>query len=309
MEKRTVVITGGNTGLGYKCAQHIAMNSKNYTVVIACRNLEKAATAKKNLQQETGNPHIYALELDLASLESIRNFYDIFCHEKYPPLHALVCNAGVHGHSFGYTKDGFEETFGVNHLGHYLLANLMLNQMMTKGRIVFVASDMHDPPRFFPFPTPTFKNARLLAYPDENDNIPRYPTSKLCNILCTYEMATRLAAESDKHITVNAFNPGFMPDTSLSAALSPVLRIFLPRLISIFAGLLGRGSNVEKSGKALAAMITDRRYEHTTGTYNDRGKVIKSSGPSYDKTAAKNLWVESAELVQLKQGESILSIT
>lgn len=67
MEKRTIVITGGNTGLGYKCAQYIAMNSQNYTVVIACRNFGKATVAQKNLQRETGNLNIYAHKLNLVS--------------------------------------------------------------------------------------------------------------------------------------------------------------------------------------------------------------------------------------------------
>jgi len=284
MEKRTVVITGGNTGLGFKCAQNIARKSKDYQVLIACRNRDKANVAKENLKQETGNPHIYAHELDLASLESIRNFYKAFCDGNFPPLYALVCNAGVHGN--GMTKDGFEETFGVNHLGHYLLANLLLNQMINEGRIVFVTSDMHDPPRFLPFRKPIYKSAKLLAYPERNDKTPRYSTSKFCNILCTYEMSNRLSAETEKQITINAFNPGFMPDTGLVEALGPVAGMIIPRLISLFASLIGSGSNVEKSGRALADMITDKQYKSITGTYNDRGKIIKSSKASYDKTAA-----------------------
>lgn len=90
MEKRTIVITGGNTGLGYKCAQYISMNSRDYTVIIACRNFEKATLAQKNLQRETGNPNIYALKLNLASLKSVRYFYEDFCNKGYPPLYALV---------------------------------------------------------------------------------------------------------------------------------------------------------------------------------------------------------------------------
>ncbi len=314
MEKRTVVITGGNSGLGYQCARNIAMNNKDYMVVIACRNPDKAAAAKKSLQQETGNPHIHTLELDLASLDSIRSFYDVFCHEKYPPLYALVCNAGLGPRGTGYTKDGFEMTFGVNHLGHYLLANLMLNQMVSSGRIVFVSSDTHKPPKFFP--APVFVNARQLAYPEKNDGaqssaaMQRYPISKLCNILCTYEMATRLVAETDKHITVNAFNPGLMTDTNfVPISGNPVSKVVMTGLMSLFGGILGRLGSSKKSGKALAALIIDSQYEYSTGKYFDRGKEVKSSGPSYDKTAARNLWTESVELVKLGQDESILSIT
>lgn len=216
-----------------------------------------------------------------------------------------MCNAGVHStRHLVYTEDGFEEAFGVNHLGHYLLANLMLNQMVTNGRIVFVTSDMHDFPKFPSSLQPVFKSSRSLAYPNENSGDYGYSASKLCNILCTYEMSDRLKTETDKHITVNAFNPAFMPDTGLTEAMGA----FIPRLINIFAWIIGSSSNVKKSGNALAAMITDNRYENTTGTYNDRGKIAKSSKASYDKEAARRLWVESAEMVNLKKEESILSI-
>ena len=314
MEKRTVVITGGNSGLGYQCAKKIALNSKAYSVVIACRNPEKAMAAKKSLQQETGNSSIYALELDLASLDSIRDFCGVFYRKKYPPLYALVCNAGLGPRGDEYTNDGFEMAFGVNHLGHYLLVNLMLKHMVSNGRIVFVSSGTHDPPNIFPYATPVFTNARQLAYPDQIQNnasiLLRYATSKLCNILCAYETASRLAVETDKHITVNAFNPAIMADTNLSSISSnPVLRAAVMGFMNLFGAILGRLSNSRKSGKALSALITESQYAHSTGKYYDRGKEVKSSGPSYDKTAAKNLWIESAELVNLKQSESILSIT
>ncbi|CAM4039934.1 SDR family NAD(P)-dependent oxidoreductase [Saccharibacillus endophyticus] len=312
MTKKTVIITGGNAGLGYQCAKYIAMNKEEYKVILACRNEEKAISAQNKLRNETGNVDIHALELDLASASSIRRFHDAFQDGNYGPLYALVGNAGIHPSGFAYTQDGFEETFGVNHLGHYLLANLMLSEMSNKGRIVFVASDMHDPAKIMPFSTPVFKDARALAYPDEKDKTQsqlRYPTSKLCNILCAYEMSSRITSETNMNVTVNAFNPGFMPDTSLSGALGPIARIFIPRLASVFAALLGKGSNAEKSGKILASLITDPRYEKANGTYNDRGKSVKSSEPSYNKIAARDLWTQSAELVGLKQSETPLSIS
>lgn len=177
--------------------------------------------------------------------------------------------------------------------------------MATNGRIVFVTSDMHNFPKFPSALQPVFRDSKYLAYPNEKSRNYGYSPSKLCNILCTYEMSNRLKTETDKHITVNAFNPAFMPDTGLTEAMGA----FLPWLINIFAWLIGSSSNVKKSGKALATMITDNRYEQTTGTYNDRGKITKSSKASYDKEAARRLWVESAEMAKLKQEESILSVT
>jgi NAD(P)-dependent dehydrogenase (short-subunit alcohol dehydrogenase family) len=215
---------------------------------------------------------------------------------------------------YKYTNDGFEMTFGVNHLGHFLLANLMLKQMVNNGRIVFVSSDTHEPPKFFPYTAPVFSNAKVLAYPDINGEVKsgtimlRYPTSKLCNILCAYEMAARIASETDKNITVNAFNPGLMTDTNFTSSGNKVTRAILVGIMKVLAAIIGRLGSSKKSGKELAALITDSQYNNSTGKYFDRGKEVKSSAPSYDKTAARNLWIESAELVKLRQDETILSI-
>ena len=125
MEKRTVIVTGGNSGLGYQCAKNIAMKDKDYTLVLACRNPEKAARAIQDMKAETGNENIHSVALDLASLESVRAFKELYKKENFPPLYSIVCNAGLNRTPLEYTKDGFEMTFGVCHLGHFLLAKLL----------------------------------------------------------------------------------------------------------------------------------------------------------------------------------------
>ncbi|WP_433709081.1 SDR family NAD(P)-dependent oxidoreductase [Paenibacillus illinoisensis] len=314
MEKRTVVITGGNSGLGYQCAKNIALKSKNYTVVLACRNKNKAVAASESLRNETGNPNIYSLELDLASLASVREFHNSFKQENYPPLFSLVCNAGFNLPALAYTKDGFEATFGVCHLGHYLLANLMLPQMMNNGRIIFVSSDMHNPPKVIYPTTPAFKNSMELAYPEKNGKITtkslmmRYPMAKLSNILCTREMASRIGNETKKHVTVNAFNPGLMTDTNfMSPNISKILRPIIAGFATLLSYVINQHGSSTESGKHLAGLVTEQQYEGATGKYYFRGKEEKTSKPAQDKAAAKKLWIESAELVQLKQDETILS--
>lgn len=302
--KRTIIITGGNTGLGYSCAGYIAGSSNDYTIMIACRNVQKGNNAAEKLKEKTGNPNIYVLELNLASFASVRKFKEDYCKGGYPPLYGIVCNAGVHQHGrLRYTEDGIEEAFGVNHLGHFLLVNLLLQSMENDGRVVFVTSDTHDSDKI------QFHDAGRLAYPEKfgcaEDG---YPVSKLCNILCTYEMARRLKGRGKKHITVNAFNPGFMPDTGLPKALPPILNILIPALISVYAVCIGTYSNSRRSGKALAEMMVGKTYENKTGIYNDRGKIKESSRASYDKKAAVQLWVESAEMAGLKNEETICGI-
>ena len=319
---KTVIITGGNSGLGYESAKEIASNNKGeWHIVLACRNPEKAASAVSRLIAETGNARIEAMELDLASLASVRQFAKEFAARPLPPLHALVCNAGLQVVSgTTYTKDGFETTFGVNHLGHFLLVNLLLKDLQGPARILFVSSDTHDVTKKSGMPAPVFQNVELLAHPKpdgKNANFgtigrTRYTTSKLCNIYCTYELSRRLHTEQkDQDITVNAFNPSLM-STGLARDYSLPLRfvsnVILPALGSL--GLKFRGvklNNLDDSSKALARMVTDSQYAGITGKYFDIGKEIPSSDESYDKQNARNLWEQSAEMVGLAAEENPFS--
>lgn len=317
MEKKTFIVTGGNSGLGFQCAMNIAKTDMNFTVVLACRNQQKAEAAVSKMKQETKNPNIVSLTLDLASIASVRQFCTDFLNGQFPPLYGIVCNAGFNRQPLEYTKDGFEATFGACHLGHYLLTNLLLAHMQDDGRIVFVSSDMHQPPKIVCPHTPAFDSANALAYPGQNGIVSkkemtlRYPMAKLCNILCVYEMVDRLKSETNKRITVNAFNPGLMTDTEF---LPGTTNKIVYHTVRFSATLLAKavkqlGSSVT-SGKALAALVTDKKFEGVTRGYFDREKEqpIKTSGPSYDKEAASRLWIESAELVHLTQEEALLSI-
>jgi NAD(P)-dependent dehydrogenase (short-subunit alcohol dehydrogenase family) len=227
----TAIITGGNTGLGFECARTLA-ETRGWHVVVACRDVEKGREAVKRLTAQTQYNEIEAMTLDLASLESVRKFARDYASEPRPPLRAIVCNAAtqiVTGRT--YTGDGFETTFAVNHLGHFLLVNLMLAQMASPARIVVVSSGTHDPAQTTGMPPPVYRSARYIARPDE-DSKPlddergtagrrAYTTSKLCNVLFAYELERRLRAEkavgsNGRSITVNAFDPGLMPGTGLA---------------------------------------------------------------------------------------------
>ncbi|MEM8779943.1 MAG: SDR family NAD(P)-dependent oxidoreductase, partial [Cyanobacteria bacterium P01_G01_bin.49] len=155
---KTVIITGGNSGLGYACAKELA-RKKNYYLVLACRNKKKATKVIKKLKQLTSNNQIEAMSLDLASLKSVRQFASEFIHRKLPPLRGIICNAGVQFiQQRKYTEDGFETTFAVNHLGHFLLVNLLVKHLTAPGRIIFVSSDTHDPEKITGMPAPNFQN-------------------------------------------------------------------------------------------------------------------------------------------------------
>ncbi|MDF2961933.1 MAG: dehydrogenase [Paenibacillus sp.] len=315
--KQTIIITGGNSGLGYECAKKIAIHDKNYYVVIACRNAAKAKKAVDSLIQETNNNNITSLELDLSSLESIRGFVSKFSQMDYPPLYALVCNAGVQFiDRTHYTKNGFEATFGVNHLGHFLLANMLLERMTHSGRIVVVSSGTHDPLKRTGMPAPVFVDPRILAYPDQTSSNEamsligrrRYTTSKLCNLYFTYELANRINQQTEINITVNAFDPGMMPGTGLAQSYTPFMRFIWKYVLPVLTLFYPNVNTVRQSGKALAALVTDSKHNQTTGKYFEGTKEIKSSDLSYNNENRKQLWEASVELSKLNKSETILEV-
>lgn len=307
MQDRTVVITGGNAGLGYQCASNIAMSDRGYHVVLASRSASRGMAAAVELRAVTGNPHVLAMTLDLASLASVRAFHDEFSGSDLPPLHAVVCNAGISAAGMpGVTRtvDGVEPIFGVNHLGHFLLTNLLLNRMSPTGRIAFVTSDLHHPPAFFPARV-RYDTAVAIAH--GTSGMPQYCVSKLCNLYCTFEM-NRLLQQAGRQVTVNAFNPGAMSDTGFSRPTGNAMTRAAVRAIGgIMGALIGKRSTAAESGAALAALITDSRFADLSGTYFDRGEEAKSSPLSHDRSNARELWTSSMTLAGLKASETIFA--
>ncbi|WP_036485688.1 SDR family NAD(P)-dependent oxidoreductase [Myxosarcina sp. GI1] len=318
---KTVIITGGNSGLGYYCAQEIA-NNEDWQVIIACRNLEKATQAVEKLKAATNSDRITAMLLDLASLDSIRQFAKEFAKRELPPLGAIVCNAGVQFiQRRTYTEDGFETTFGVNHLGHFLLVNLLLKQITPPARIIFVSSDTHDPDKITGMPEPHFRDPKLLAKPERDPDLKNksidvagriaYTTSKLCNILCAYELSRRLTeagySTEKQPITVNVFNPGLMPGSGLAKDYPPVARFIWYSVLPILQ-LLPVVNGMKQSGKALAKLVLDRDLENVTRKYFSGFKMTASSKESSDRSLAKQLWQGSIKLTELKPEETILKL-
>jgi NAD(P)-dependent dehydrogenase (short-subunit alcohol dehydrogenase family) len=303
--KRTFIITGGNSGLGYCCARSIAMENPDNYVVIASRNMEKSQNAAAALANETDNPNILAMMLDLSSLASVREFYKSLINSKLPPILGLVCNAiSGSGKKPVFTKDGFEMTFATGHLGHFLLSNLLLKDMQDGGRIVFVSSDQHNPPKIIG--KIHYTDAFEIAYQQNGNHNMRYSITKLCNIYCAYEMSERIKSEKYKQITVNAFNPGFMADTGL-AKPNGMAENLLKHIAPLIARLLRVHSTAEKSGKMLANLMTDNRYNGLSGRYFDRENEKQSLHLSYNRKNAVNLWQRSVEFVKLQSNETIFN--
>ncbi|MEO7124482.1 MAG: SDR family NAD(P)-dependent oxidoreductase [Lacisediminihabitans sp.] len=304
----TVIVTGGNSGLGYECAKNIALNDQSLHIVLACRSMSRGGAAAAMLRAETGNLNVSAMELDLASLASVRMFCTSFAAANTPPLSAVVCNAGISAAGVPaspQTADGFEMIFGVNHLGHFLLTNLLLNQMGDGSRIIFVTSDLHNPPAFFPVKV-TYDNASAIA--SGHAGMLQYCTSKLCNIYCAYEMDRRVTTNTDRHVTVNAFNPGAMSDTGFSR---PTGNAFVRAAVRVVGGimgaLIGKHSTSIESGALLARLVTDPSFANTSGKYFDRGAQAESSTLSHNRDNARELWASSAKMSGLLESETIFT--
>ena len=286
---RTVIITGGNSGLGFETARKIA-KKEGYRVVLACRNPQKAEDAVRKIREETGNDDVLHMQLDTASLASVRDFADEYGRSGLGSVYALLLNAGINGMHKGTTEDGMEIVFQTNHLGHFLLANLMLPHMDPDGKIFATSSDMHDSPRG----RMVWEGTEALAHPSEEGRGSRlrYSFSKLCNIYFVHEMARRLEAEGSG-IRVNAFNPGMMRTNFAPAnkAHAEMVKLTMPE----------RFGDLEKSSDAYAELVLNDTLAATSSNYYDRStKAIQSSKLSYNAENARELWESSERLCGLQ---------
>jgi NAD(P)-dependent dehydrogenase (short-subunit alcohol dehydrogenase family) len=295
---KTVVITGANAGLGLECARSLLASDDTWHVVLAVRDQTRGANAVAEL---AAPQRCTVVPLDLASLDSVRAFSGLLREAGLPPLRAVVCNAGLQVmDGAARTEDGFETTFGVNHLGHYALIQGLTAQLDPPARIVVVSSGTHDPAKFTGMPHPAYTSAEELAHPPAGTSVAadgrkRYTTSKLCNVLFAYELDRRLG-HGARGVTVTAFDPGLMPGSGLARQYSP-LQKFAWRYVFPLLRVLPNVNSTRASGRRLAALASDPAFDGVTGNYFEGAKVIRSSADSYDPAMALDLWETSERLV------------
>jgi NAD(P)-dependent dehydrogenase (short-subunit alcohol dehydrogenase family) len=318
---RTVIITGGNTGLGEQCARTIAADH-SWHIVIASRDAARAEVAVARLIDATGNPAIEALPLDLASLASVRTFATAYAERSRPSLCALVCNAGIQiARDITYTVDGFETMFGVNHLGHFLFTHLMLRQLTAPARIIVVSSGTHDPNSIDGrFNAPIYRDAAALAWParagaPQMSGIRRYATSKLCNLFFAYELDRRLRecrlSTPPRPITVNAYDPGATPGTGLVRQYPALVRaLWASPLTARALRVLGlRVYDVATSGAAMARLVLAPELEGVSRRYIHVHNEAASSQESHDQHKARELWDASVAMVGLEAHETLFPLS
>lgn len=273
LQGKTYVITGANTGIGKITARELARRGAH--VILACRSADKTQPVIDEIVRETGNDKIELVALDLADLGSVRRCAEQLLARNIP-IHGLINNAGLAG-SRGTTKDGFELTFGTNHLGHYLLTRLLLDRIKQSGpaRIVNVASASH-------YQAKAINWDALRKKTKSRTGMPEYAVSKLSNVLFTKELARRLEGTS---VTTYALHPGVVATDVWRRVPSPVRWVMKKFMVT-----------PEEGAQTSIRCATAPELANETGRYYDRdGKERRPNKLANDEQLAKELWTRSAE--------------
>jgi retinol dehydrogenase 12 len=275
---RTIIVTGSNTGIGRVTAEVLARRGAR--VILACRSEEKTKPVIEGIKSSGGEAEF--LQLDLASLESVREAAKVFL-AKNEPLDVLINNAGLGGQK-GQTKDGFELGFGTNHLGHFLFTQLLLPRLRESGaatknkdrpaRIVNVSSKSHYRARGVPFDT-------LKSPTKSTTGMTEYSVSKLCNVLFTKELAR---GKAGKGVRSYSLHPGVIA----SDIWREIPRLFRP-LVTMFM------KSTEQGAETSLYCATSPVVSEEDGLYYDDCQSTKPSREARDESLAKELWQRSEE--------------
>lgn len=276
MDGKVVVVTGANVGIGKETA--VALAAMGATTVLACRNQEKAAAAAVEVKERSGNDDVPVVVLDLADLATVRRCADEIM-ESWPRLDVLINNAGGMWTKRSTTAQGFEQTFGVNHLGHFYLTNLLLDRLVASApsRIINVASFGHH------------IRVRGMRWHDLQTErgytaMRAYSQSKLANVLFTRALARRL---DPAQVTANALHPGavrsgFGMDGDFTGILGVGNKVF--RLFEISA---------KRGARTSIYLASEPSLEGVTGSYWVRRHPGHMSRAARNDAAADRLWDES----------------
>jgi NAD(P)-dependent dehydrogenase (short-subunit alcohol dehydrogenase family) len=284
MTGKTVVITGGNSGIGLETA--VALAKAGAKTVITARDPVRGETAVADIRARSGHDDVGLVVFDLGSIASIREGATAIL-ATCPRIDVLVNNAGLVMSDRRETTDGFESTFGINHLGPFALTELLLERIKESApaRIVNVASTAH-------------KGARKgLDFDDlqstrSYSGMPVYSKSKLANIYFTTELARRLEGTG---VTVNCLHPGtvatgFARDGDASGVLAFGVKVIKPFILS-----------AEQGARTSVYLASSPEVAGVTGEYFVKCRARKPSAVARDDEPARRLWKRSEELVAEKR--------
>lgn len=280
---RVAVVTGANTGLGLETVKALAAHGAH--VVLAVRNLDKGAAATKAITAENSAASVSLQRLDLGSLASIHECAAQLRND-YPTIDLLINNAGVMFPPKELTTDGFELQFGTNHLGHYALTGLLLDNIQAApgARVVTVSSMAHRVRATIHFDD--------LQFERHYNRVEAYGQSKLANLMFTYELQRRLAKSGADTIAVAA-HPG-SADTDLVRHLP---RALAKRILPFVTQSAAMGA-LPTLRAAAGLDVKGGDYYGPKGFAQQRGypKQVESSTQSHDAAKQQRLWAVSREL-------------
>ncbi|XP_078000730.1 retinol dehydrogenase 13-like [Glandiceps talaboti] len=282
LDGKTVIVTGANTGIGKETARDLA--KRGARVILACRDQERANAALEEIKKSTDNKNVVVKMLDLASLQSVRKFAKEINQEE-SRLDILINNAGVMWCPYMKTQDGFEMQLGVNHLGHFLLTNLLLDLLKksTPSRIVNVSSIAHEPGKI---------NFDDINSEKEYSKSAAYGQSKLANILFTRELSKKLQGTG---VTVNALHPGVI-QTELGRHLNKYIRYAM----SVLLAPVFLKTPVDGAQTSIHCAV-EEDLKDVSGLYFSDCIPKEPQPQAQDDEVAKKLWDLSAKMVGLEE--------
>jgi NAD(P)-dependent dehydrogenase (short-subunit alcohol dehydrogenase family) len=285
---KIIVVTGGNSGLGYESVKAFAL--KGAEVVLASRSTEKGEKARTEILKEIPGGKIRVMMLDLGDLESVRSFATSF-KKDYMKLDVLLNNAGIMMSPYFQTKDGFEGQFGTNHLGHFALTALLMEMVLkTPGaRVVNVSSGAHKRGEM-DFNNLQFENGQGYS------PIKAYGRSKLSNLLFTYELQRKLELAKKNAMAVAA-HPG-VATTNLGRYLEgKILYKILVPLFKMISQDQAMGALPEIRA-SVDPRVKGGEYYGPDGRNEMKGYpvVVTSNEASHNLSDAAKLWEESVKL-------------
>jgi NAD(P)-dependent dehydrogenase (short-subunit alcohol dehydrogenase family) len=274
LDHKVCIVTGSNSGIGKETARGLA--ERGATVILAVRDAAKGEAARADILGSAPDAKVEVMSLDLASVASIRGFVKVF-EQKYARLDVLVDNAGVWTRARQTTQDGFEATFGVNHLGTFLLTRELvpLLEKSAPSRVVVLSSALHY--------RGTIEWDDLMFERRSFNGTAAYNQSKLANVLFTKALARRLAG---KGVTVNAVHPG---------VVSTELAREMPKLLMKVAGLFLL-SPADGARTSLHVATSDE-CGTTTGAYFAKSRPKDAAKRACDEADQERLWEVSERLL------------
>lgn len=282
-DSTTIVITGGNAGIGKETA--VGLAKQGARVVVTARDPRRGRAALDEIRERSGSDSVDLMDLDLADLTSVRRFAREY-QDRYDRLDVLVNNAGLVQLSRTETVDGFETTFAVNHLGHFLLTQLLLDQIRASApsRIVIVSSDAH-------------KQARKgldfddLMSEQSYSAFRVYAKSKLANIYFARELARRL---DGTRVTANSLHPGFVASRFARDGDTGKLGDLAMSALRPFA------RTPEKGARTSIYLAASPEVDGVSGAYFYDCREKDPSAVARDHESARRLWAVSEELAAAK---------